>query len=187
MSSWLMLCPLLYNCSPKLWSKEQWQQLLDSLHTTDPVKSFDPSLKWFSQAFFVHTSNTLSNVFNILIFLCICTCSTCQSKVIFWLESEDLSPAPFCLIKLCFCFCESACVVSLNWWPDPVTQIPFHSAQTERKRGRQKRVKVRVREREWVRGWEKGGERGRGRKPGDICSWVDEHRQSLAHSFLSVM
>lgn len=125
-----------------------------------PCEIIWPQSQMISQAFVVHTSNTLSNVFNILIFLCICTCSTCQYKVIFWLESEDLSPAPFCLIKLCFCFCESACVVSLNWWPDPVTQIPFHSAQTERKRGRQKRVKVRVREREWVRGWGEGRRKG---------------------------
>lgn len=110
-----------------------------------------------------------------------------------WLESEGLFPtAPsLCSIKLCFCFCESPCVVRLNWWLDPVTHIPFHSAGTERKREGQKGVKVRVREREREqvsqRPGETGGEGERGRKPRDICSWVDEHRQSLAHSSLSVM
>lgn len=58
----------------------------------------------------------------------------------------------------------------LNWWPGPVTQIPFHSAGTERKRERQKRGESRSERESESEAGKKGGEGERGRKPRDICS-----------------
>lgn len=58
-------------------------------------------------------------------------------------------------------------MVRLNWWPDPVTHIPFHSAGTKRKGERQKGEKVskseREKESESVVG-EKGGEREKAKR-----------------------
>lgn len=168
MNNQRQLCPCYVNVALNCDSKTT--VLRFSLHNW-------PKSPMISQAFVMDMSDTKFVIY----FVSIPASPVCQSAVIFWSQSGDVSPTA-CLIQLCFCFCESVCVVSLNWWPDPVTQIPFHSVWTERKRERQKGVKVRVRESE-----SEGGGGGGRRKPRDICSWVDEHRQSLAHSFLSVM
>lgn len=61
-------------------------------------------------------------------------------------------------------------MVRLNWWPDSVTQNPFHSAGTERKRERHKGVKARERESESE--GEGDGRKGRGGQETFVVEWT---------------